>query len=356
MPCYKFLIYISYGYSIPIGNPLEKEILKQNHQVYWFSDCQNEMKALVNKSNTFSTIKEVIQYEPQIVLCITDSVPDFISGIKVQIFHGFNAEKRSFKKDHFRIRGLFDLYCTQGASTTKIFKKLQERDPHFEVIETGWSKMDPLFPIEKKKINKLPVIFIASTFTERLSLALREDVYQKIKQLSVTGKYRFIMVLHPKLSDSIREKWKVLENQYFQFYDTTNLIPLFRKSDVMLSDTTSAIQEFGLQGKPIVTFNHHIPKPWLINITTIDELESALERAISNPEKILEKLADFNKELHPYCDGRSSKRVVDATIGFLKTDKSYLKKKPINLVRKIKMRILLKHFSLRSYRKPYTLH
>lgn len=352
MPCYRFLIYISYSYSIPIGNPLEKEILKQNHKVYWFSDRRNGVKALENKSNTFSTIKEVIQYEPQIVLSITDSVPDFISGLKVQVFHGFNAEKRSFKKDHFRIRGLFDLYCTQGPSTTKIFRKLQEKDPHFEVIETGWSKMDPLFPIEKNKINKPPVIFIASTFTERLSLALREDVYQKIKQLSDTGKYRFLMVLHPKLSDSIREKWKALENQYFQFYDTTNLIPLFKKSDVMLSDTTSAIQEFGLQGKPIVTFNHHIPKPWLINITTIDELEDALERAISRPDKILDKLANFNKELHPYCDGLSSKRVVDATIDFLKADKSHLKKKPINLVRKLKMRIQLKHFSLRSYRKP----
>src|SRR5690625_7875927 len=97
----------------------------------------------------------------------------------------------------------------------------------------------------------------------------------------------------------------------------------------MLSDTTSAIQEFGLQGKPIVTFNHHIPKPWLINITTIDELEDALERAISRTDKILDKLANFNKEIHPYCVGLSSNSVDDATITLLKADKCHLIKNPI---------------------------
>ena len=35
---YKFLIYISHPYSIPIGKPLEKEIQKRGYQVYWFSE------------------------------------------------------------------------------------------------------------------------------------------------------------------------------------------------------------------------------------------------------------------------------------------------------------------------------
>lgn len=351
---YKFLIYISYSYSIPIGEPLEKEILKQNHQVLWFSDCENGKQGLKNKFNTLNNIEEVVKYQPHIVLTITDSVPDFISGLKVQIFHGFNAEKRSFKKDHFRIRGLFDLYCTQGPSTTKVFNELQIKSPHFEVIETGWSKVDSLFPIQKKKPNQTPTIFIASTFTERLSLALREDVFQKIKQLSNTGEYHFIMVLHPKLSDLTRKKWKTLENDNFSFHETTDLIPLFKKADLMFSDTTSAIQEFGLQQKPIITFNHHIPKPWLINITAVKDIENAFEKALSNPEEILQNLAVFNKELHPYYDGCSSKRVVDASIHFLQKDKSYLRKKPLNIIRKLKMRKHLNYFTLRSYRKPFT--
>lgn len=352
---YKFLIYISYSYAIPIGEPLEKEIFSRGHKVFWFSDCENGQKALQNKSNTFVHIEEAVNYKPHIVLTINDVVPDFLTGLKVQIFHGFNAEKRTFKKGHFRIRGLFDLYCTQGPSTTQVFRKQQKSNPHFEIIETGWSKVDPLFPIEEIKPDTPPTIFISSTFTKRLSLAYKEDVFEKIKILSKTGKYNFIMVLHPKLPKDIVEKWKTLESENFSFFETTNLIPLFRKAAMMLSDTTSAIQEFGLQLKPIVTLDHYIPKPYLINITSVDEIEDAFQKALSQPKEILEKLATFNKRLHPYKDGRSSKRVIDASINFLHSDKSYLKRKPLNIVRKLKIRNQLHYYTFRSYNKPYTL-
>ncbi len=353
----KFLIYISYSYALPIGEPLEKEILKQGHEVLWFSDLKNGAQSIANKRNRIYDVQELLQYQPHIVLTITDAVPDFIPGLKVQIFHGFNAEKRSFKRDHFRIRGLFDLYCTQGPSTTSVFKELQQKSPHFEAIETGWSKVDPLFPIEKntqQNAHRPPTIFIASTFTERLSLAYNEGVFKKIEELAQTGKYFFIMVLHPKLPADIIKKWRTLEGEYFSYYQTTNLIPLFRKSDIMFSDTTSAIQEFGLQGKPIVTFKHHVPKDYLLNITKIEEIEPALQKALTYPQEILEKLATFNQELHPYNDGESSKRVVNTTIDFLQADKSHLKKKPLNLVRKLKLRNRLHFYTFKSYRDPYT--
>lgn len=351
---FKFLIYISYSYALPIGNPLEKEIFSRGHEVLWFSDREEGKEALQDKTNKLDTIEEAVSYQPDIVLAITDAVPDFLSGLKVQVFHGFNAEKRTFKKDHFRIRGFFDLYCTQGPSTTEVFRQQQKKSPHFEIIETGWSKVDPLFPIKEKKAGEIPTVFIASTFTKRLSLAYNEDVFEKIKHLTKTGKYQFIMVLHPKLPNDIVEKWQALEGDNFSFHQTTNLIPLFKKAAIMFSDTTSAIQEFGLQQKPIVTFDHYIPKPYLINITSVDEIEAAFEKALSNPKKILKKLATFNQKLHPYTDGRSSKRVIDASIAFLQKDKSYLKRKPLNIVRKLKIRNQLDFYTLRSYRKPYT--
>ncbi len=352
---YKFLIYISYSYAIPIGNPLEEEIVMQGFTVKWFCDLENNSKVYLLKNNTLTSIKDVLSYQPHIILSITDKVPDFINALKVQVFHGFNAEKRSFKKDHFRIRGFFDLYCTQGPSTTSIFNLQKERYKTFEVIETGWSKMDPLFPIQKKVVENPPVVFIASTFTPRLSLAFNDDVYEKIKQLSREGKYRFIMVLHPKISKEIIEKWQQLNGDFFTFYKTTDLIPLFIKSDLMFSDTTSAIQEFMLQEKPIVTFNHHIPKPHLLNITETNEIDDGLQRGLSFPKQIMEAMKNYNLELHPYFDGKSSKRIVDATISFLHKDKSYLKRKPINLMRKYKLRKHLHYFTLKSFNKPFTI-
>lgn len=351
----KFLIYISYSYALPIGEPLEQEIIKQGHIINWFSDEDETMLHLRKKTNTLNNIKDVILYKPDIVLSITDSVPDFICGLKVQIFHGFNAEKRKSSRDHFRIRGLFDLYCTQGPSTTSVFKELQKAHPHFEVIETGWSKVDSLFPIEKNTIASKPAkVIISSTFTERLSLALRDDVFEEIKRLSEQGIFSFKMVLHPKLPKEVREKWANLKNAHFELINTTYLNPLFKEADVMLSDTTSAIQEFGLQLKPTVTLNHYIPVPYLINITEVNKIESALNKALTYPKTLMQELRRYNEELHPYTDGKSSERVINACIEFLKSDKCHLKRKPLNLVRRMKMRMRLKSLGLKYYLKPYT--
>ncbi|MCK8481980.1 CDP-glycerol glycerophosphotransferase family protein [Psychroserpens algicola] len=355
---YKFLIYISYSYAIPIGNPLEIEISNRGDQVQWFSDYEDGKKALQNKANVLDTIEAVIEYQPHIVLTATDDVPDFISGLKVQIFHGFFAQKRPEGNDkfaHFRIRGFFDLYCTQGPTATSGFNEQQKKQPHFEVIETGWSKVDPLFPITEKAIQEVPTIMIASTFTKRLSLAYHDDVYNEIKRLSQTGDYNFIMVLHPKLPQELKDKWKSLNGKHFTYHDTTDLIPLFKKADIMFADTTSAIQEFLLQKKPVVTYNHTFNHEYLINITEANAIESAFKKGISRPEQLLIHIDRFINQLHPYFDGKSSKRVVEGCIAFLHKDKSHLKNKPLNLIRKYKIRKRLGHFTLKSYSKPFTI-
>lgn len=355
---YKFLIYISYSYAVPIGNPLESEILRRGYSVKWFSDLDDGVTALHNKDNRLSTIEEVISYKPHIVLAATNDVPDFISGLKVQIFHGFNAQKRPEGNNnfaHYRIRGFFDLYCTQGPTSTSGFRAQQKKFPHFEVKETGWSKVDPLFPIEVKQQNSVTTIMIASTFSKRLSLALHDDVFNTIKQLSNSGKYKFIMVLHPKLSDEIKEKWKSLNSNNFTYYDTTELIPLFKKADIMFADTTSAIQEFLLQKKPVVTYRHTFNHNYLINIESADAIEKAFDTALTNPKDLIENIKAFINQLHPYFDGKSSQRVVDTCISFLHKDKSYLKAKPLNLIRKYKIRKRLGYFTIKSYNKPYTI-
>lgn len=352
---YTFLIYISYSYAIPIGMPLEKEIKNRGYEVQWFSDLEEGCNGLTNKSNVLKSIKDVIQYKPDIVLAATDDVPDFISGLKVQIFHGFFAQKRPGKNNkfaHFRIRGFFDLYCTQGPSTTSIFKTLQKQKQHFDVIETGWSKVDPLFPIVSKPIGTIPTIMIASTFTERLSLAYIDVVYNTIRTLSLSGNYNFKMVLHPKIPQYLVEKWKCLNGANFTFYNTTDLIPLFKDSDILFADTTSAIQEFLLQKKPVVTYNHTLKHNYLIQICEANAIESAFEKAVSNPKELAINIERYISELHPYSDGKSSARVVSSTISFLQKEKSYLKPKPINLIRKFKIRKRLRYFTFKSFRLP----
>jgi len=338
----KFLIYISQSYSIPIGRPLQSEIEKRGFIVKWFCDEEATRKHLSSNESTLTSVEEVLKFRPDVVLVSSNVVPNFFSGIKVQIFHGFSVGKRSESKGHFNIRGLFDLYCTQGENTTKPFQKLQKKHKHFEVVQTGWSKVDPLFPLEKNKQNSKPTIMISSTFTTRLSLAKNSSVVKEIEHLSKLGKWNFIAVLHPKMQRDIVEKFQSFQNENFTFYDTTDLIPLFKQADVMLSDTTSAITEFVLQKKPVVTINNNRPASYMINIQIAQEIEKALEYALSKPPKIMSELDSFIEVTHPYNDGKSSQRVIDACLDFL--EHKEVKRKPLNLIRKYKIRKKLRYF------------
>jgi hypothetical protein len=340
---YRFLIYISHTYALPIGGPLQTEILKRGFEVKWFADEDYTKAYFPEHGELLNNVEEAIEYDPHVVLTINDSVPDFFPGIKVQVFHGFLANKHSFKKGHFRIRGFFDLYCTQGPSTTIPFKKLQEKHKYFEVLETGWSKVDSLFPLIAKKPGK-PIILISSTFSPKYSLTFNDLVVAEIDRISKTGKWEFKVILHPKLAKEKIEKFKALQNENLTYYDTTDIIPLFKQADIMFSDTTSAITEFILQKKPVVTFKNNKPGKHFINITKASEIEGAISEALSKPPHIMKAIQSYIDITHPYTDGRSSERVINACIGFLHQDKSHLRKKPLNLIRKAKMRKKLGYF------------
>lgn len=159
----KYLLYVSYQYGFPVLRPLIKEIKKRGAEVTWFVEHTNSKREVKNNENALQTIEEVVFYEPDIVIAACNEVPHFISGLKVQLFHGFNVKKRSNNRGHFRIRGFFDLYCTQGPSTTKKFEQLAKKHKYFDVIETGWPKVDVLFPVKEKK-KSIPVFFYSFNF------------------------------------------------------------------------------------------------------------------------------------------------------------------------------------------------
>src|SRR5690606_32997925 len=179
--------------------------------------------------------------------------------------------------------------------------------------------------------------------------------FDEIKRLSKSNAYKFIMVLHPKLPLYIFRKWQSLTNDNFTFYDTTDLTPLFFKADILFADTTSAIQEFVLQKKPVVTFKHKVYEDFLIDIDNVNAIETAFEKALNPSEELMEKIEAYILNLHPYFDGKSSQRVIEACIEFLHKDKSHLKNKPFNLLRKYKIRKRLGYFTFKSFNRPYTM-
>jgi len=280
------------------------------------------------------TAKDVIQYNPRAVFVASNVVPDIFPGIKVQLFHGFNAQKRDENIGHFRLRGFFDLYCTQGPSTTIPFVELEKKHGYFKVIETGWPKMDPLFTPSGEKKNSKPNILFTSTFTPALSAA--HKLFDTIRDLSEKTEWNITVTFHSKMDQDVVNRYKNLKS--ITFIETDNTIPLLKKADVMLSDTSSIISEFLLLDKPVVTFRNRIPGPHLINVDETQQVEEALRQALSRPESLMKEIKNYTNRIHPYRDGKSSGRVLDASETFITTYQGKIKRKPLNLFRRAKMR------------------
>jgi len=216
---------------------------------------------------------------------------------------------------------------------------LAQQHGFFKVVETGWPTLDPLFtdtqtnPYESD--DPRPTLLICSTFSKKLSLAPK--LYEQIKHFSLQGKWRILMQFHPKMPQEWVEKYKALNNENLTFIETDNVLPLLKAADVMLCDTSSVLLMFLLLRKPVVTFCNQKPLPHLLDVTEADKVEAAIEHALTKPNKLMQSIEDYCLELHPYTDGKSSQRVLNAANEFLHK-KEKLKPKPLNLFRNLKMR------------------
>lgn len=76
----------------------------------------------------------------------------------------------------------------------------------------------------------------------------------------------------------------------------------------------------------------------MLNFEVPDELEKMLELALEKGDGLLSKVKEHADSIHPYRDGRSSERVLDAIDDLLNRGTGHLKAEPLNLVRRIKMR------------------
>lgn len=94
----------------------------------------------------------------------------------------------------------------------------------------------------------------------------------------------------------------------------------------------------------MVTINNNQPATYMINITRAEEIEESLAYAFTKPKEVMENIETFIESTHPYSDGKSSERVIDACLDFLEHGK--IKAKPLNLIRRYKIRKKLKYFKV----------
>ena len=130
----KILLYCKHSYSFGILRPLELAARRAGHELLWYVDPDIYGKFPFCASSTATgSLAEAHAWHPDAVFVPGNAVPPTLRGVKVQVFHGFNVQKRDSARGHFRVRGLFDLYCTQGPATTTPFRELAAREGHFAV-------------------------------------------------------------------------------------------------------------------------------------------------------------------------------------------------------------------------------
>lgn len=331
-----YLLFVSLSYSYSILRPIQEEVRRRGDDVAWYIEdsCKDQLR---EGEKRLYTIQEVMNYNPVAIFAPGNYIYDFFPGIKVEVFHGLYYKRTDFG-DHYKIRGLFDLYCTTSGLFTPTFKELERKYGFFKVAETGWSKFDMFRPSQDRLPNEKPVVLYAPTFSRNIESA--SVLYDEITRLLKEQDWEWLFSFHPKMDQENIERYKQLAAGYpnATFVETEDKQLLFDKADVMLSDSSSVIYEFLWFDKPVVTYNNTFPAPHLINIDTPTALKEALERGMSRDPELMTHIRDFMNQVHPLKDGKASARILDAVDDFVLNYQGKIKKKPLNLFRKLQLR------------------
>ena len=256
------ILFCKNKYAFGILEPIRSELKNKGYEILWYVD-QTILNDFPYKSDPHCTsIKELKSFDSDAIFVCGNAVPHYLKGVKAQVFHGFAGEKTG----HFRIRSYFDLYLTQGPYFTKVFLENKKIHKDFEVIETGWSRIDNIFKknselVKRKKnllekYNKEKILLYAPTFSPKLTSA----TYLKKEIISISDKTSYLLLIkfHPLMNDSLKKEYKNIakENTNILIYNDNDISDLLKISDLLISDTSSVIYEFSLLNKPVLTFNN----------------------------------------------------------------------------------------------------
>ncbi len=345
MKRYLFFAQLTYAYSIL--RPLEKEIWKRGDEVAWYLEpsCTD---MLLPEERRLATIEEVMEWNPVAVFSPGNYVYDFFPGVKVAVFHGYPMRKRIEKvDDHFTLRGWYDIYCTQGPSSTPYFTMLSEKKKYFKIYETGWCKVDAFFDSDlcEEEERVRPTVLYSPTFTKSITSAY--NLLPVIDRIAANRPWNWIITFHPKLNDPqlIADYQRLAEKHpNVNFAKVNKGLETFRQSDIMLCDSSSIVVEYLMLDKPVVTFRNTHPGKHLLNVIKEEDVEPALEQALLRPTGLMEHIHAYTAFHEAHRDGNNSARVLDAVDDFIANHKGRIKRKPLNLFRKLRLRKRLKRW------------
>lgn len=305
-------------YAFGILKPLHDELMRQGHECLWF------VPSSIEKDFTFASqvrhthlMKTLLDFRSDAIFVPGNEVPHYLRGVKVQVFHGLAGEK----KGHFRIRNYFDLYLTQGPYFTREFLRLKKKHGNFEVKETGWCKLDPLYRLKEEYSNeranmlehskKNMILLYAPTFSPSLtsSVSCMHQIFDIADRENVLLLIKFHDLTNPRIIQEYKQRASTRDN--VKIVEDRNILKTMIVADFMISDTSSVVYEFILLDKPVITVKSRSQQITWCNINDPSKLKSTFAKEIKE-DHFAERRKHTIQEYHPYNDGHSSTRMIAA--------------------------------------------
>lgn len=321
----RIVLFCENKYAVDILYPIYQEAMKEDdNQVLWYVHLPKipefPLKEQVDYTHSMQTVYD---FSPEAIYVPGNIVPYYLPGVKIQVFHGYAAEK----KDHWVIRRYFDLYLTQGPFFTQKFTELSHKYGDFEVKETGWPKQDWIkkhwhdFDQEREKLLKehgrKQIVLYAPTFSPSLTSlpALKDALVHLVKEKDIV----LLLKFHPLTSQEWIDVYKQLAEQeeHIVWIDDFNVTKYQLMADVMISDTSSTVYEFLLLGRPVVTYRTIAKDIYWTNIIEVDQLSEAFEAAQHNEEDIARRRWVV-EHYDPYLDGKVCRRMLEAAADYIR--------------------------------------
>jgi hypothetical protein len=336
----RIVLFCENKYAIDILYPLQEEAEDEGvNDILWYVHKKRIPDFPLKDSVIWTnSIQKVYDFSPEVIYVPGNIVPYYLSGVKIQVFHGYAAEK----KDHWVIRRYFDTYFTQGPYFTRKFKQLSLKYGDFEVLETGWTRQDWIschrsdFENEKaellEKYGKKQIVLYAPTFSPKLtSLPLIKDALIKLaKEKDIL----LMMKFHPLTSQQWIDEYRQLaeEHDNIIFVDDFSVTKYMLMADVMISDTSSTIYEFLLLNKPVITLRAISKDIYWKNIDDPEELCDAFEQ-VQHDKKLISLRRWVIENYDPYTDGGVAHRMLEGARDYIRRH-GVPRKRKLNLWRK----------------------
>lgn len=338
----RVVLFCANPYAFGIMKPLHEALVRLQHTVLWY--IPEKIASQFPFTGTFTitgSMKDVYTFKSDAIFVPGNEVPHYLRGVKVQIFHGLAGEKQG----HFRIRNYFDLYLTQGPYFTERFEQLAKKHRDFTVTETGWSKLDPLYQNhdlyqqERDRIlresGKKKLILYAPTFSPSLTSAItaQKEIFKLGSQEDVYLMIKFHDLMDSQVVNAYRTAAEHVTN--VSIVEDRNILKYLIMADMMISDTSSVVYEFILLNKPVITIRSTAETINWRDLSSASNLVDAVNHELAHDDFKNARLNTI-RTYHPYTDGKSSERMIEATQQYIEKF-GVPEKRKLNLYRRYKI-------------------